>query len=440
MHAGTQSRIFDGGNGSPPRRAVDPTLAAGLPAIAPQKLMLYTLTALIAVVYVFSFNFVPDQVRDILSALLAFSCIASFAMGLPDSTRSGAVLTMAFSLAVMLTIAVTTLLAYRPMGDIAVIIRNFTGIFLIAWALMQNFYSRTFSRFLVRIGLVVIAMCVLLAFFNDPIFRGGTFRMGSITSGNDVLHPSAYLCVIALFWAVAIAYFRRSVLFAIIAIFVFTVLTILFEAEAAQVLLFFLFGTTALSIFLTKRVTGYLTYLTPLLVILSFLVFFIVLYFTQESWDIYTGSGRIGTWIDRFQRIGQRSWMERLFGLGPNSDQLYGSLTWVRKATHSHNDFINVALELGLVGLLAFVTMMIAMVFAAPVYLRFFVTLLMIAPFLSGGILFKPTVAPIMALAIMHVRMMYDEARIRSGGRAMRRPLFSSGRGPALAPRPTTAQ
>ena len=73
----------------------------------------------------------------------------------------------------------------------------------------------------------------------------------------------------------------------------------------------------------------------------------------------------------------------------------------------------------------AFVVMMVGMVFTAPRYLRYFVMIVMLAPFMSGGIQFKPTVAPIMALVILHTRMMYETAKAKRGGRPYRPRLIA---------------
>lgn len=411
-------------NGIKPAVTMEP-----IGSISSQALIsLYTLTAALSFVYVFSYNFVPITVQQVLAGLLAIIGLLTFSVGLEQGRQSRPAKVMVLVAALMAAIATATLIAYRELPDAIHIARNFTGIFLIAWALMQRFSDRRFERFLTHLGLFAIALCILMPVFNDPILRGGTLRMGSITSGNESLHPSAYLSVVAFFWVMAMGYYKRKLALALPIAATIVVIVYLYAADAASVILLFLVGSTLISLFLQRRLNVYLTYLVPIAFILAAVTFFVVLQVTQESWDIYMGSGRIGAWLDRFQRLASRDLIQLLFGEGPGSDNYYGSLTWTGKATHSHNDFLNVALELGIVGLIAYVCLMVSMVITAPVYLRYFVTMVIIAPFLSGGILFKPTVAPIMALVILHTRMMHDAAAARRGGRPYRPPLFSAGR------------
>ena len=408
------------------------------PPVSPQRsqtaIRFYTATAFLSFVYVFGFNFLPDVARQLLAAALAGSAFAIFFIGATTAQLPRSARVMVAALIVLLGIAIVTLVAYRPLSSSTELFRNFTGMLLVSWALMQRWRSPEFERLLTLLGSLAVAMCILMPLLNDPILRGGTLRMGSITSGNDSLHPSAYLSVIVIFWLVAMGYYKRKIALVLPSAAIITLIIYLYAADAATVIFLFLIATTFLSLFLSRHWNTYLTYVVPVAFVLVVTMFFIILNATPDSWDVYTGSGRIGAWLDRFQRLANRDVIQLLFGEGPGSDDYYGSLTWVGKSTHSHNVFLNVALELGVVGLLAFVTLMVSMVFAAPTYLRYFVALVLIAPFFSGGLLFKPTVAPIMALAILHTRMMHDAAVARRGGRPFRPRLISFERRPQRQP------
>lgn len=403
-----------------------PIAAAGEVAGDLQRVQnFYFFAAAIILVYVFSFTFMLEQIRDVLAALVGFVCVVSLVIALQTARPTGAGLLLVVCIAILALTGMANLVMYQPPGGLAELVRNLAGMFILGWAAIQRFSFRKFDRFLTISALAAGVACLALAVINDPIYRAGTIRMGAITSQMEDLHPSAYLTVVMFFWLAAIAYFKRLPLICGALMLGLMFLLYAYKAEAAQYMwLYMVVAYAGLSV-TNRRMTEILTRLLPILLILSFAGFFIYLWTTQQSWDIYIGSGRIGTWLDRIARIIARPLDEQLFGLGPGSDAFHGSLTWSYKATHSHNDFLSVTLEYGLIGLAAFSLLMISLVLALPPYLRVFATLVMLAGFFSGGMLFKPTVAPIMALAILHTRMMYDAARTRSGGRAYRPQLFS---------------
>jgi len=387
------------------------------PSISRQERTLYALTAIVCFAHTFAFNFVPAILSNVSASIMAFLILGTFATSLRYKYNSNAELLTLLSLAVMVVIATSTLVAYQPQSGIVEIVRNFAGILLIAWALTQRWYSVRFDTLLTVLGVLAVVLAMFVPIFREPILRAGYFRMGSLTSGDITLHPSAYLSVIVGFWAGAMGYYKHKPAAALLSIAVISFNIIGYRAQAAILLLFFVIATYVSYNFISRRWMEKLSSVLPILLILIFSAFFVVLNLTPDSWDVNLGSGRIGTWLDRSERIGGRDLVEMLFGMGPGSDNYFGTLTWRSQATHSHNDFLNVALELGIVGLMSFLILIASMIFSAPYYLRFFVMIILIAPFVSGGILFKPTVAPIMALVILHTRLMHDRAKLRSGGR-----------------------
>jgi O-antigen ligase len=62
------------------------------------------------------------------------------------------------------------------------------------------------------------------------------------------------------------------------------------------------------------------------------------------------GSGRLGTWMDRLEMIERRDGAALIFGTGPGTD-LFSSRTWRSKQTTSHQTFLTVTIEYGLLGL-----------------------------------------------------------------------------------------
>lgn len=64
------------------------------------------------------------------------------------------------------------------------------------------------------------------------------------------------------------------------------------------------------------------------------------------------GSGRIGVWVERLRLIGQSDLLELIFGRGAGSDLMY-SYIW-NAIDPSHNTFLSVMIEYGLIGLISF--------------------------------------------------------------------------------------
>jgi O-antigen ligase len=103
-------------------------------------------------------------------------------------------------------------------------------------------------------------------------------------------------------------------------------------------------------------------------------------------------SGRTIAYGERLDLIGDRPFLELLFGTGPGSEVL-PSTVWWWEPKNSHNDFIDLAIQIGLVGLTLFV-LLLAIIWRAldetriPLYVMFVMSSLF-----SNGLLARPYIA-----------------------------------------------
>jgi hypothetical protein len=83
----------------------------------------------------------------------------------------------------------------------------------------------------------------------------------------------------------------------------------------------------------------------------SVLLLLTLIFFFIPNFDLVEfSSGRTSTYAERFSMLAERSSSQWLFGTGLGSDMFF-STSWWWEAKDSHNDFLNVVIEQGLVGL-----------------------------------------------------------------------------------------
>ena len=103
-------------------------------------------------------------------------------------------------------------------------------------------------------------------------------------------------------------------------------------------------------------------------------------------------SGRTSAYEERLDLIAARPPLEFLFGTGPGSEVLPSTIWWW-EAKNSHNDFIDLTIQVGVVGLTLFL-LLLAVTWRMlddvrlPLYMAFVVSSLF-----SNGLLARPFIA-----------------------------------------------
>jgi len=185
---------------------------------------------------------------------------------------------------------------------------------------------------------------------------GGSTRLAPFTGGVDGIHSSAF-AVIGAAVICAPAMFQRGALRWIMVAAVMVAVALLqgYLVRAAMVTaLVYLAGWSYLA--LSRSVSPMLASLVAMLALLGGCVgLALVVQFGIAGdfvdLDLFS-SGRFSAWSDRLQDFRSRSVIELLFGAGPGSDFDYLG-RWRAVMKNSHSDFLGIAFEAGLTGLIA---------------------------------------------------------------------------------------
>ncbi len=121
------------------------------------------------------------------------------------------------------------------------------------------------------------------------------------------------------------------------------------------------------------------------------------------SWDemVELSSGRLSMWVQKIDILANSSLLEWLFGHGEGSDWIVSEVWWW-SAKDSHNDFIRLLNQQGLLGLGAVIGVLVvwAGCFPRGVALPLLAALVASTAF-SNGIMFRPQAGLIMPLALV---------------------------------------
>ena len=315
----------------------------------------------------------------------------------------------------LVLIFVSTIFFTMTKGDVVELFRAFLGLALLTFAfVLTPNLSKTFRV----VGYSVIALTPVVAAI--ALLGEGTFkrvdRLSNVVGEVGSFHPSAYLVLGMLLCLIAARPFMR--------------INPLVLLGTGAILLVLLLGykvrTTAL---ILGVFTGAYLYLTltaqfryrAILHMIAAAILGLALVGTYEylnsDIDIYQiGAGRGGTYAHRFELYMARDLLEQLIGTGPGSDYFRGSYTWQGAERDSHNDFLTLLLEQGMVGLMIVLSIFwaAAMRFSrSPAALSLLIAVAA-GSAVSNSALFRPAVAPFYVLAMV---MLYYATLKRSAAR-----------------------
>ncbi|MBP1860673.1 hypothetical protein [Rhizobium herbae] len=110
-------------------------------------------------------------------------------------------------------------------------------------------------------------------------------------------------------------------------------------------------------------------------------------------------SGRTDVYIERLNQISQKSLVELFFGSGPGSD-LIVSDQWWWDAKNSHNDFLTILYERGLVGVIGVILLFVGMAKGRSAETIAITSAVFIASAISNGLMSRPLAFFLFALAL----------------------------------------
>lgn len=209
-------------------------------------------------------------------------------------------------------------------------------------------------RILVPTAMVLAAA---QAFLGPAYLLGDTARLAPFTGGPDGIHSSAYfiLGVILLtdqlrrinVWPPVLAWAVMGL--GGVLLFLYKVRTAELMLITYVVVLWYLHLKNDPIVKITTRV------------VLYFGLFGIVALFLLSNEDLGgLGSGRVANYALRFEIMMGRTMHELLFGTGPGTDFFVGGL-W-HGAKGSHNDYIHVSIERGVIGLIGLILFLSGMI------------------------------------------------------------------------------
>ena len=196
---------------------------------------------------------------------------------------------------------------------------------------------------------------------------------------SDNLHNSAYLVVLLFF---SFVYQKRTLSY--FALFVTFILVLLYQVRTVQVAFFLLVLFYLYFHINNQKIRTIFIFSFSISIVLMI----IYLYFNFDYNTINKfSSGRLFVWQERIDILYQRNFLEIIFGTGYGSDSFFTN-QWIYKKepSNSHNDFLTLIFNGGLVSLLLFLFILYQIVKEDIV----FGLLIFITSFLSNGFLFRP--------------------------------------------------
>lgn len=126
-------------------------------------------------------------------------------------------------------------------------------------------------------------------------------------------------------------------------------------------------------------------------------------YFSIEKYD-YDSSGRLSVYLDRINFISNRSLIENLFGSGAGSDLMLSD-TWWWEEKGSHNDYLTIIIEYGVLFLMLviFLFFKLFQFFKGNSYVQAMLFSYLTTSVLSNGFIFRPLPSYLFFLFIAYI-------------------------------------
>lgn len=247
-------------------------------------------------------------------------------------------------------------------------------------------------------------LAVALALLGTPYTLAGIQRLAIFAGGEGGVHPSAYAT--ACFFLTLLVLWRAKVGLRWITLLILGLLAyVLFKYQVRTVWLM-------LAIFAGINALYWLSRRSILLLVAGIgaallAAVMILLVMSNSRFDVGRfSSGRTLIYAERLEVISSRGPIELLFGSGSGTDKMRGVSAWRWGEKNSHNDFMTVTIELGLVGLIGFLLMIAAALAALPPTRKGWVIMIITSSLVSNGVLVRPTIgAPLILIAFLSLAL-----------------------------------
>jgi hypothetical protein len=361
-----------------------------------------TLIFLAAGLYSVFFNYLPEAPRLAIAAAVGLFLIASACL----PTLQGRQLHLDLRNVAMSVSLLSLLAAYLFLIDTAVgagdyvsdIVRSLTSV----GAIVYFATTRTPILPVVKIMVFVAAAgtAIILTATHGLYDYAGVWRPQPF-GGLDAIHSSAYVITSAFLGTVLMrmqgeisrptAWLLGLPLFLLI---------VAYQVRTTWVMLIVFFGVLALLALKRAVDRPVFSAIVGVLIAAVVVVVPVLLLLLLPGLDLETfSSGRTETYIERFVLLSQREPAVLLFGSGLGSDSFFSSAWWW-EPKDSHNDFLHVVIEQGLINLVALAIIIAATLRHATPIQAAVVLSLVSGSLISNALLDRPM------LAVLHLGLM----------------------------------
>lgn len=372
----------------------------------------------VALVYILLFDVLADQLRvavaGLLGVVLVLRCLASWPR--PEAQAAtllfaGLILGCAFQF-----IFVADPRVHSPGDYASLALRLMTSIAVIVYFGHERKIASPRLLVVLCVGITLAALWAVAT--GEPVDYAGTMRPATFTGGPEGVHSSGYVVTAAfigilVLWQLGWLGARWSFLLGapLLALIVAYQVRTTWMMVAAYLI-------TGLLLHFRRQVRDVSWLLLPVGGALAALV---ALALSGDVNFMELSSGRTSAYEERLDLIAGRPAMELLFGTGPGSE-LLPSTVWWWEPKNSHNDFIDLTIQIGLVGLVLFV-LLLAVTWRVldearvPLYVMFVTSSLF-----SNGLLARPFVAVLfLAFALLPRNPLPRFSGAATGSRSPRR-------------------
>jgi hypothetical protein len=350
--------------------------------------LIMMITVVLQYFYVFTFNYAPEALRFVVAgALLAIHfSMSPYALGKKGQLWQAMILTSIALTMVSWSVAHGTHTTIVEM-TVPEVLRNLAMFIMPLW--LFCFPEHLPHRFLCIIALSSIILGGAIALTGDPVYVSGTPRLGSITGGLTQMHPSAKF--IALQLLLVYQYYYARLLDAKLALPIMVFASAILVGYGGRNEILFVFAYFSWLLYFRYRNVPAVKWSPPVLIALLIVISAAALQLGEDvqKW----GSGRIGVWEHRLDLIWSRDLLTFLFGGGLGADQIWNPQWWWMDQAAAHNDFLHITMESGLVGLIAVVIFIVALLMRLPGSSKALVVALVVESMFSNGQFQSPLIA-----------------------------------------------
>jgi O-antigen ligase len=351
-----------------------------------------------SVVYTLLFNHLDDGTRTAIAGVLGIVALARCLMSWPNPASVLSTFLLLALLAVPLTFFIFSMDPRDQNGSYYATLLLRMGTCL-AVPLVFTHGPRAMSpNLLVASSALIILTAVLVAATGKETLYAETIRPASFTGGIEGVHSTGYVLIAVL---LGIGTLWRcgwlSVTHALLLTTPLVLLIVLFQVRTTWTMGLAYLLATALCELRARDRRG--AWLAPVL----FLAAAGLLAYVASLGSDYAefSSGRTAAYAERIEMILSRDLAELLFGTGAGSELITNGVWWWA-AKNSHNDFLDITIQTGVIGLALLIAMLVIIStrldrFQMPLFIAFIVSSM-----ISNGLLGRPFIA-VLLLAFLLV-------------------------------------